>query len=85
MRAIPIYLAFTCAILALFLFVEALTAPSPEGIWGRKGCWYCPGCFLWLLGHRLHLLHTVLPSASCQGRNLCQVLAYPYETLAKEH
>ena len=36
MRAIPIYLAFTCAVLALFMVVEAPNSPSLEEFGGGK-------------------------------------------------
>ena len=45
MRAIPIYLAFTCAILALFMVVEAPTAPSLEEFGAGKAVGIVLGVF----------------------------------------
>lgn len=45
MRAIPIYLAFTCAILALFMVVEAPTAPSLEEFGPGKAAGIVLGVF----------------------------------------
>lgn len=49
MRAIPIYLAFTCAILALFLVVEAPTAPSLEEFGAGKAVGIILGVFFGVL------------------------------------
>ncbi|KAG6994215.1 phosphate-repressible phosphate permease pho-4 [Physcia stellaris] len=45
MRAIPVYLAFTCAILALFLVVEAPNAPSLEEFGAGKAAGIVLGVF----------------------------------------
>lgn len=45
MRAIPVYLAFTCAVLALFLVVEAPTAPSLEEFGAGKAAGIVLGVF----------------------------------------
>lgn len=49
MRAIPIYLAFTCSILALFLVVEAPTAPSLEEFGAGKAVGIILGVFFGVL------------------------------------
>ncbi|KAL8932926.1 MAG: hypothetical protein Q9211_006053 [Gyalolechia sp. 1 TL-2023] len=49
LRAIPFYLAFTCAVLALFIVVEAPTAPSLEEFGGGKATGIVLGVFFGIL------------------------------------
>lgn len=49
MRLIPFYLAFTGGILALFIVVEAPTAPSLEEFGAGKACGIVLGCFFGVL------------------------------------
>ncbi|KAL8937676.1 MAG: hypothetical protein Q9216_004310 [Gyalolechia sp. 2 TL-2023] len=49
LRAIPIYLAFTCACLALFIVVEAPGAPSLEDFGGGKATGIVLGVFFGIL------------------------------------
>ncbi|KAL9623832.1 MAG: hypothetical protein Q9160_001823 [Pyrenula sp. 1 TL-2023] len=50
MRLIPFYLAFTCAILALFLVVESPTAPSLEEFGAGRAVGIILGVFFGVLG-----------------------------------
>ncbi|KAH7411517.1 phosphate transporter [Cadophora sp. MPI-SDFR-AT-0126] len=49
LRLIPFYLAFTAAMLALFIVVEAPTAPSLEEFGAGKGCGIVLGVFFGIL------------------------------------